>query len=62
MQVCLRGPANFAGYYKQPEMTADTIDKDGFFHTGMLNFSMCHVAINHNGMGSSITAAGCGGH
>uniref|UniRef100_A0A383WNH5 Long-chain-fatty-acid--CoA ligase n=1 Tax=Tetradesmus obliquus TaxID=3088 RepID=A0A383WNH5_TETOB len=33
-EVCVRGPMMFQGYYKQPDLTAQEVDSDGFFHTG----------------------------
>lgn len=33
-EVLLRNPAMMDGYYKQPELTAEAIDSDGWMHTG----------------------------
>jgi long-chain acyl-CoA synthetase len=37
-EVLIRSPAVFRGYYKQPEVTRDTISEDGWFHTGDAGF------------------------
>lgn len=33
-ELLLRGPSIMKGYHNQPELTAQAIDADGFFHTG----------------------------
>jgi len=33
-EVCLRGPCNFNWYYRDEEKTRETIDSDGWLHTG----------------------------
>ncbi|MBR2547628.1 MAG: AMP-binding protein [Eubacterium sp.] len=37
-EVLFRGPNVMLGYYNMPEETADTIEPDGFMHTGDLGF------------------------
>lgn len=33
-EVCIRSPSNTAGYWRLPEATTNTIDPDGWLHTG----------------------------
>lgn len=35
-ELCFRGYSRFDGYYKDPDLTAATIDGEGWFHTGDL--------------------------
>ena len=35
-ELLIRGPSIMKGYYKEPEMTAQAIDAEGWFHTGDL--------------------------
>jgi fatty-acyl-CoA synthase len=35
-EICHRGPTNFLGYYKDPELTAEAVDEKGWFKSGDL--------------------------
>ena len=35
-EILIKSPGQFSGYYKQPELTAESFTSDGYFHTGDL--------------------------
>jgi long-chain acyl-CoA synthetase len=37
-EIIIRGDAVMTGYYNKPQATAETIDKDGFLHTGDVGY------------------------
>jgi len=42
-EVCIRGPQVMSGYLNKPEATANTIDADGWLHTGDIGY------VDHDG-------------
>lgn len=44
-EICIRGHAIFKGYYNLPEKTAESIDKEGWLHTGDVGLILSNGAL-----------------
>ncbi len=46
-EVCMRGPQVMPRYHNQPQATADTIDPQGWLHTGDPGHANTRVSVKH---------------
>jgi fatty-acyl-CoA synthase len=57
-EICIRGPNMLAGYHNAPEKTAETLDGDGFFHTGDIGSIDAHGHIMFHGRSKDMLKVG----
>ncbi len=44
-EICLRSHANMKGYLGNDKATRDTIDSQGWLHTGITLYTLSHCAV-----------------
>jgi fatty-acyl-CoA synthase len=57
-EICIRGPNMLAGYHNAPEKTAETMDTQGFFHTGDIGSIDAHGHIMFHGRSKDMLKVG----